>query len=125
MKKIKIGGQAVIEGVMMRSERAFTVAVRKTDGSIKVKEDIVSSLSEKYPILKRPLLRGVVVLFESLVLGISALTYSASEAAEEEVEGELSPWVMGMTIVFALALGIFLFLIVPHIATVYVDQFLS
>ncbi len=125
MKKIKIGGQAVIEGVMMRSERAFTVAVRKTDGSIKIKEDIINSLSEKYPILKKPLLRGVVVLFESLVLGMSALTYSANEAAEEETEGELSPWVMATTIVFALAFGIFLFLVVPHIATVYVDQFLS
>jgi uncharacterized protein YqhQ len=118
MEKIKVGGQAVIEGVMMRSRLALAVSVRKADGSIKTKEERIASVSERYPILKKPILRGVVILFESLVLGISALSFSAHEAAEEEVPGGISTLAMAATIVLSLALGIVLFVVLPHVATV-------
>jgi uncharacterized protein YqhQ len=125
MENVKVGGQAVIEGVMMRSQRTLAVAVRKTDGSIKIKEEIINSWAEKYPVLKKPFFRGIIVLFESLSLGISALTYSANEAAEEEGEGELSSWMTALTIIFALSFGVFLFVIVPHLATAYLDLLFS
>ncbi|MBN1881561.1 MAG: DUF1385 domain-containing protein [Deltaproteobacteria bacterium] len=123
MDKIRVGGQAVIEGVMMRAPKSLTVAVRKSDGSIKVKEDPVNSIAETFPVLKKPLFRGVVILFESLVHGMTALTYSANEAAEEEDgDGDISPWMMALTIVFSLAFGVFLFVVLPHLATAYMDR---
>ena len=70
MERKRVGGQAVIEGVMMRSTNAMTVAVRKNDGSIKFKEDYINSIAERYPVLKKPFFRGVVVLIESLINGI-------------------------------------------------------
>jgi len=116
----------VIEGVMMRAPKSLTVAVRKSDGSIKVKEDPVNSIAETFPILKKPLFRGVVILFESLIHGMQALTYSANEAAEEEDgEGDISPWMMALTIVFSLAFGVFLFVVLPHLATAYMDRIVS
>ena len=122
MDKIKVGGQAVIEGVMMRSQSALAVSVRKADGSIKTKEERITPLSERYPVLKRPMLRGVVILFESLALGISALTFSAHEAAEEEVEGGISSLAMAATIAVSLAFGILLFVVLPHFFTVGVSK---
>ena len=70
-ERLKVGGQAVIEGVMMRTESALTISVRKADGSIKTKEEYITPLAQRYPLLKKPMLRGVVVLFESLAHGIS------------------------------------------------------
>jgi uncharacterized protein YqhQ len=120
MDKIKVGGQAVIEGVMMRSPNALAVSVRKADGSIKTKEDSFVPLSARYPIFKKPILRGVVVLFESLALGISALTFSANEAAEEETQAKISSWAMALTIIVSLALGVALFVVLPHYLTVLI-----
>jgi uncharacterized protein YqhQ len=125
MERIKVGGQAVIEGVMMRSESALTVSVRKADGSIKTKEEYITPLSQRYPLLKKPMLRGVVVLFESLVHGISALTFSANEAAEGEDQASLSPWAMTLTIIVSLGLGVALFVVLPHFLTVAIGAGLS
>jgi len=127
MERIKVGGQAVIEGVMMRSESAMTVSVRKADGSIKTKEEYIIPLSQRYPVLKKPFLRGVVVLFESLVHGISALTFSANEAAqgENQASPSLSPWMMTLTIAVSLGLGVALFVVLPHFLTVAVGRGLS
>jgi uncharacterized protein YqhQ len=125
IEKLKVGGQAVIEGVMMRTESALTVSVRKADGTIKTKEEYITPLSQRYPILKKPVLRGVVVLFESLVHGISALTFSANEAAEGEVDAPISAWAMALTIVVSLALGIALFVVLPHFLTVLIGEGLS
>ncbi len=122
MEKIKVGGQAVIEGVMMRSQNALAVSVRKSDGTIKTKGEEIVSLFEKHPILKKPVLRGVVVLFDSLARGISALTFSANEASEQEDTAGLSPWAIAATIAVSLAFGVLLFVVLPHFLTVAVGK---
>jgi len=94
-----VGGQAVIEGVMMRTPNAYAIAVRKADGTIVNTAARLPKWSDKYPILKLPVLRGGAVLVQSMGLGIKALNYSASEAfveAEEtkEVQVALTPAVI-------------------------------
>jgi uncharacterized protein YqhQ len=94
-----VGGQAVIEGVMMRTPNAYAIAVRKADGTIVNTAARLPKWSDKYPILKLPVLRGGAVLVQSMGLGIKALNYSANEAfaeAEqaEEVKVALSPAVI-------------------------------
>src|SRR5260221_13197794 len=91
-----VGGQAVIQGVMMRTPNAYAIAVRKMDGTIVNTSATLPKWSDKYPLLKLPILRGGAVLLQSMGLGIKALNYSASEAfAEveetEEVKIALSP----------------------------------
>ncbi|MGZ4778253.1 MAG: DUF1385 domain-containing protein [Thermoanaerobaculia bacterium] len=109
-----IGGQAVIEGVMMRSLTGFSVAVRQPDGGVSIKKEKLVSLAKKYPFLKIPILRGSVVLIQSLILGMRALNFSASVASEgEEGEAELSNWAVAGTLLFALALGVGLFILAP------------
>ena len=89
MSKIFVGGQAVIEGVMMRAPRSVAIAVRRADGEIVVKKELVVPLSERYPIVKLPIIRGAVALFTSLIIGIKALNFSATEAmTEDEKEQE-------------------------------------
>src|SRR5512146_692113 len=114
MSKINIGGQAVIEGVMMRAPRSLAIAVRRPDGEIVVKKELVVPLGERYPIVKLPVVRGAVALFSSLVTGIKALNFSANEAlAEEEEKKDLSPLAMGGTMAVAFGFGILLFFILP------------
>jgi uncharacterized protein YqhQ len=81
--QIIIGGQAVIEGVMMRAPHSYAVAVRKPNGKIVAMSEQLPALSEKYPILKLPVLRGSAVLIQSMVLGIKALNFSAKVAFHE------------------------------------------
>ena len=83
-KKPNVGGQAVIEGVMMRGKTHVAVAVRQPDGEISVDVRPVNSISDRYPILKKPFLRGVVSLVESLVMGMKALAYSAQVSGDED-----------------------------------------
>jgi uncharacterized protein YqhQ len=96
-----VGGQAVIEGVMMRTPNAYAIAVRKADGTIVNTAAPLPKWSDKYPLLKLPVLRGGAVLIQSMGLGIKALNYSANEAFEEveeaktkEVKVALSPAVI-------------------------------
>lgn len=94
-----VGGQAVIEGVMMRTPNAYAIAVRKADGTIVNTSARLPKWSDKYPLLKLPVLRGGAVLVQSMGLGIKALNYSASEAfveaqETEEVKIALSPAVI-------------------------------
>ena len=85
-----IGGQAVIEGVMMRSPNAFVVAVRKPDGQIRLRRDQWYGLSKRLNFLKKPFLRGILMLIETMANGIVSLNYSANIAmAEEEKEKAL------------------------------------
>src|SRR6478672_13735953 len=86
-----VGGQAVIEGVMMRTPSAYAIAVRKADGTIVNTAARLPKWSDKYPILKLPVVRGGAVLIQSMGLGIKALNYSANVAfgeAEAEAEAE-------------------------------------
>ena len=83
-----VGGQAVIEGVMMRTPNAYAVAVRKADGTIVNIAARLPKWSDKYPLLKLPVLRGSAVLVQSMGLGIKALNYSANEAFGDAQEAE-------------------------------------
>lgn len=126
MDKISVGGQAVIEGVMMRAPRSVAIAVRRPDGEIIVRKELVIPLSERFPIVKLPILRGAVALFTSLIIGIKALNFSANEAMtedEKETEkkendgkeggSELSSWAMAGTMSIAFGFGICLFFLFP------------
>jgi uncharacterized protein YqhQ len=109
-----IGGQAVLEGVMMRSLTGYSVAVRQPNGEVKIKKDKLVSITAKYPFLKFPVLRGSVVLIQSLILGMRALNYSASVATENEAgEQEMSNWAMASTMIVALAMGVGVFILAP------------
>jgi len=83
-KEFDVGGQAVIEGVMMRSPKFITIAIRKANGEIVVKKDPYISFTKRVKFLNIPIIRGVVALVETLYVGIKALTFSANEAIEEE-----------------------------------------
>src|SRR5262245_51498762 len=81
--EILVGGQAVIEGVMMRSPKGYSVAVRRSDGTVSVIKDALLALGEQWKVFKAPIIRGVGVLGQALVLGIRALRFSAEEALTE------------------------------------------
>jgi uncharacterized protein YqhQ len=106
------GGQAVIEGVMMRGPDSRAIAVRKPDQTILVDEKEVGSITKRVPFLKWPFVRGTVVLIESLVMGIQALSFSASQAADDEEE-QLTAKEIIITIILSLGLAILLFIVAP------------
>ena len=110
-----VGGQAVIEGVMMRGFGKVATAVREPNGNIAVDVKPVNSISDRYPILKKPFLRGTVSLIESLMLGLKSLSYSAKMAGEEDEQ--LSDKEMAGTIILALVLASVLFIAIPTGAT--------
>lgn len=141
--ELLVGGQALIEGVMMRSPGAFGVAVRRPDGSLAFQRGKVDSLAKRYPFLKLPLVRGVAVLFQSLAIGIRALNFSAEEAmagidakdgktpapvqastAEENEEKKTSSWAIAGSMAFGLGAGVAFFILLPlwltHLAETYV-----
>ena len=113
-KKLSVGGQAVIEGVMMRGPGKLAVAVRKPNGEITVELKDAGSVSDRYPILKKPFLRGVVSLVESLSYGMKALSFSAQASGEEE-EGEesMSSLELAGTIAVSVGLAVLLFVVLP------------
>lgn len=128
MPRVYIGGQAVLEGVMMKGRKYYSVAVRKTDGSIVSEEKETNSLLEKYKLFRLPILRGVAVFIESLVLGVKTLNFSAELYGEDEVEEEptkFEKWLMdklgdkaekllmGVIMVLSFVLSIGLFMILP------------
>lgn len=111
MAKLSVGGQAVIEGVMMRGPKDVATAVRDPNGRIQVETHPISSIADRYPILKKPMLRGTVSLVESLVLGLRSLSYSAKMAGDEDEQ--LTDKEMAGTIIFALVLASILFIAIP------------
>jgi len=128
MEKISVGGQAVIEGVMMRAPNALAIAVRKPNGEVAVKEDVWRSLSNRLKFLKWPLIRGSVVFLEALINGFQALSFSANQALEGEKgpakeEKKLSPWGLGFIMAAAFAIGILFFVVLPHYLTGFLGQF--
>jgi len=113
--QIRVGGQAVIEGVMMRSPNSMAIAVRRPNGEIVVKRERLNFFSEKKFFSKLPLVRGIINLLSALVLGVKALNFSANQSLEEEKE--VSSWTMGLTFTFALCFGISLFFLLPLFLT--------
>ncbi len=125
-----VGGQAVIEGVMMRSPHYVTVAVRKPNGTIKLKGEDFESITARIKFFSWPIIRGMVNLIEMMIIGMKILNYSAVESLEEEheedkkttkLESFLTALSMIFSIVFALALSLFLFKYIP----LWVAQFLN
>ena len=132
MTYAKIGGQAVIEGVMMRYGNDYAVTVRKPDGTLEVKKDTYESLVSRLHLTRVPILRGVFAFIDSMVLGISTLTYSASfyedeetdtdkgaapEAAASEKSGSSlgEKLIMGVTVALSLVIAIGLFMVLPFL----------
>ena len=103
-----VGGQAVIEGVMMRGPGITATAVREPAGTIVVQKEPTKSIADTYPILKKPFLRGCVALYESLVIGMKALSFSAKAAGDEEEEMSNSEIAITMVISTIFAIAVFL-----------------
>lgn len=117
-----IGGQAVMEGVMMRAPHSYCVAVRKANGEVATEEKSLARLSERYPIFKYPILRGLGTLGQAMSLGVKALRFSANALLDEGDPNvkplEISPTMMAVNLVFSLAFFIFMYKFVPlYLAT--------
>jgi uncharacterized protein YqhQ len=121
-EEVLVGGQAVIEGVMMRSPHSYAVAVRRPNGSIAIGQDYLDRPSERHPWLRYPILRGLGTLGQAMVLGIRALKYSAERALEdpesaeakpEQKKPEMSRWMLALNILFSLAFFIALYKLLP------------
>jgi uncharacterized protein YqhQ len=118
-----VGGQAVLEGVMMRSPHAWGISVRKPDGSISTHSEPLERLSEKHKWMGWPVIRGVMTLGQAMALGFRALRYSADVAMDQfkpaEEQGkkqEMSSWVMAVNIIFSVGFFIALYKFVPLVA---------
>ena len=128
---VRIGGQAVIEGVMMKNIDRYAVSVRKPNGKIETKVEECVSFAEKHPLFQLPVFRGMANFLESMVIGMKTLNYSASfyEDEEEQTESRTEQLlekilgekaekiIMGIVLVFSLAISIGLFMILPYIAS--------
>ena len=128
---VPVGGQAVIEGVMMRGPDRWTVAVRRAGGGLATTAAACRPWTRRRPLLGRPFLRGGVVLLESMILGLKALNYSAEVAAAEATAAEatadneagsaaqsqpaLGFWPLALTLAAAFALALGLFVALPHV----------
>lgn len=122
-----IGGQAVIEGIMMKNKSEYAVAVRKSNGEIVVKKDTYLMMQEKFKILGLPFIRGIFSMVDSLILGSKTLEYSASFFDDEEIveESKLDKWlnehlsgktlsiIMGIVTAISVVLALFIFALVP------------
>ena len=136
MRYSGIGGQAVIEGVMMKASDQYAVSVRKPDGEIEVKVEKFKSLKDRYAIAGIPVVRGIVAFVESLVMGMKTLNYSASFWEEEEQKADIqkkkdknknqeqgrgNDLVMGLVVMLAVVLAVGLFVLLPF----FVSELLS
>ncbi|MGE5584645.1 MAG: DUF1385 domain-containing protein [Bacillota bacterium] len=116
------GGQAVIEGVMMRGRRSIAIAVRRPDRAVAVNRQPIGTLTAKYPVLRLAFVRGTVAFVETLVVGIRALMFSADQAAGEGEEEKLKPWELTLTLLMSLAVFVALFIVLPNLVAVLVIQ---
>ncbi|GBE25955.1 hypothetical protein BMS3Bbin02_02246 [bacterium BMS3Bbin02] len=116
-----VGGQAVIEGVMMRSPTGWAVAVRRPDGIIEAEGYDLPRLSSRSKLAKIPFLRGITVLIESLSLGFKALSWSAQKSGEEEEE--LKRWQVWLTMVVGVVFALGLLVIIPVMSANWLKQF--
>ncbi|MBI5418239.1 DUF1385 domain-containing protein [Candidatus Poribacteria bacterium] len=141
MSKLRIGGQAVIEGVMMRGKHAFSIVVQKPNGELVVHKEKLNNPFERYPFLKLPVLRGCVALFENLILGIKALSFSAEQFMQEEdtaannptdkknssdknsSSNKMSTIEMAGTMAISFGVGFLLFFMLPLMMTNFVKSY--
>ena len=125
--KFNYGGQAVIEGVMIRGREHLSLAVRRQDGSITHHSERLNTLYTGV-VRKLPLLRGVVLLLETLILGMKALNKSATMAAADLQGGdekEISGWYLGITLAVSLTLGIAVFFLGPLLIVRWLDPMIA
>jgi len=106
------GGQAVIEGVMIRTRHNISIAVRKNDGRINIKKEKIHPLADRLKFLGWPFIRGIVNLFEMMIVGVKALTYSANEAMEEDEE-EMTLLQVVFSLAVAIGFALILFKFIP------------
>jgi len=127
-----VGGQAVMEGVMMRAPHSYCVAVRKPNGEIVTEQQPLAKISEKYPIFKLPVLRGVGTLYQAMSLGMKALKFSADvsmdeikkqEKAKNPKAKEVPGWVMAGNLIFSLVMFIFMYKFIPLYLVTWVKGF--
>lgn len=133
MKSSNIGGQAVLEGIMMKHKDEYAVAVRKPDGEIIVEKDTYRSITGNAKALTRiPFVRGIFNFIDSMVLGIKTLTYSASFFEEEEPEKELTEeearkqetmekWLMRGTVAFSVVIAVAIFMVLPYFLSSFLE----
>jgi uncharacterized protein YqhQ len=115
-----VGGQAVLEGVMMRGVSTWAVAVRNPEGEIEITSEPLVSWAKRHRVLRLPVIRGVVALGESLKIGFRALAISANAQLEDDEDGEpeeIGGWMWGLTIAFSMLLAVGLFFVIPVGAT--------
>jgi uncharacterized protein YqhQ len=136
-KKISVGGQAVIEGVMMRGAKGLATAVRLPNGTIEIKKEKYTSFSKKNKIFSLPIIRGFVSLVESLIIGMKSLEFSASFFEDEEEPSKFDKWfenifkdktndvIMGFSLALSLVLAMLLFFILPTVLTSFVKNNLT
>lgn len=112
-----VGGQAVMEGVMMRAPHSYCVAVRRANGEIVTEEKALPRMSEQYRIFKYPIFRGVGTLYQAMALGLKALKFSANALLESETQEtkkkELPNWAISLNLIFSLGFFIFLYKFAP------------
>lgn len=139
MKKTYVGGQAVIEGVMMKHDDEYAIAVRKPDHEIEVKVEKYQSFAERHAFAKWPIIRGVVNFAESMVVGMKTLTYSASFYEEEEEEstsgfynwleektgGKGEELIMGATVCLSVLLAVAIFMVLPYVLTGFLTKYIK
>ncbi|MEO6909223.1 MAG: DUF1385 domain-containing protein [Abditibacteriaceae bacterium] len=125
-QKFQLGGQALIEGVMMRSPNFIGAAVRRKDGRIETRVDAFHSLGQRYSILAIPLIRGMVALVEMMMVGMRYLNWSGNLALEDEepdaekkVNSSMPWWALALTVVASLGFGLALFVVLPNLVVQY------
>jgi Predicted metal-dependent enzyme len=119
------GGQAVIEGVMMRGRQALGIAVRRPDGTVTVREERLRPWSARWPFLKWPVVRGATALVEAMVIGVKALNFSASEQMAEEEGEELGFKELAVTFAVALLLTVGLFVVLPALIIRFIQDYVA
>lgn len=135
MKSSNIGGQAVLEGIMMKHKDAYAVAVRKPDGEIVVQKEIYKSIVKWERLTKIPFIRGIFNFIDSMILGMRTLTYSAAFYEEEEEEEltkaqaakkeKTEKLFMAGTVAFSVVLAAAIFMVLPYLLSSFFEPFIS